>query len=157
MLPRSLSFLKESKLSSGIREISGADFEFDLLDSETLESIPNVAGVYVIVSTDGTKFIYPNGKCSVMYIGMSKHLKVRIKEHYVAVKSVTDNLNLHKEMCCQCNQRYHYFRVFGAKVYVFTRRGPQDPKEMEASFLGKFYEKYLSLPISNSARSFSQK
>jgi hypothetical protein len=157
MLPRVLSFLKESKLSAGIREINGADFEFDLLDAETLESMPNVAGVYVIVSEDGTKFIYPNGKCSVMYIGMSKHLRNRIKEHFDAVRSVSGNLDLHKEMCYQCCQRYHYFRVFGAKVYVFTRRGRQEPKEMEATFLGKFYEKYLSLPISNSARSFSQK
>jgi hypothetical protein len=157
MLPRALSFLKESQLSQGVRDLNGADYEFDLLDYEALGSLPNVAGVYVIVSTDGTKFIYPNGDSPVMYIGMSSHLKSRIKGHEESVITVTSNIKEHKQMSCQCEQRYHYFRVFGAKVYVFTRRGPQEPKEMEAMFLGKFYEKYLSLPISNCARSFSQK
>jgi hypothetical protein len=157
MLPQTLSFLKESQLSAGVRTVNGADFEFDLLDTEALDSVPNIPGVYIIVSTDGTKFIYPNGRNSVMYIGMSTDLNCRLKRHVDIFKYISDNLRDHKVMCNQCSQRYHYFRVFGAKVYVFTRRGTQDPKEMEALFLGKFYEKYLSLPVSNGARSFSQK
>ena len=60
----------------------------------------------------------------------------------------------YRRIDCQCNPRYHYFREFGAKLYVFTRRGPQDSKCQESIYIGKFYEKYLALPVSNGARSF---
>lgn len=158
MLPRALTFLKETSLSRGFRENSGPDMSIDLIeDSEQLQFVPQTAGVYIIVATDGTTFQYPKGKSPVMYIGMSTNLQSRLMQHANSVKLVTDNLEDFSSMSCQCHQRYHYFRVFGAKVYVFTRRGPQEPKEQESYYIGKFYEKYLSLPVSNGARSFSLK
>lgn len=154
MLPRCLSFLKSSSLSSGVRENSGPDLIINNLIKDDLSNIPNIPGVYIIVSTDGTTFQYPNGKSSVMYIGMSEHLYDRIKSHADSTRSIVSQLGNYKCMNYQCHQRYHYFRVFGAKVYIFTRRGNQPPKSQESVFLGKFYERYLSLPVSNGARSF---
>jgi hypothetical protein len=156
MLPQALSFLKKKQNTPGVRETLGADMEFNLMDYEAY-NVPQVPGVYVIVSLDGTKFQYPKGKSPVMYIGMSDNLYSRIKDHATSVKYVADRINDYSRMNCQCHQRYHYFREFGAKVYIFSHRGTQSPKEQEALFLGKFYEKYFSLPVSNSARSFSQK
>lgn len=157
MLPRSLSFLK-SAASPGVREAKGPDMSFDLLDSEAIDLIPNIPGVYIIVATKkGISFQYPNGKSPVMYIGMSKNLRQRIKNHATITNAVACRLDEYDRMHLQCHQRYHYFRAFGAKVYLFTRRGTQQPKEQESFYLGKFYERYLSLPVSNGARSFSCK
>lgn len=157
MLPRSLSFLKEHR-SPGIRQLTGPDLEFNLMNFKEFENyIPTTPGVYIIVSTDGTHFQYPSGKSPVMYIGMSLNLYNRLKDHYQGTCLVRDRLEDYLYMSYQCHQRYHYFREFGAKVYVFTRRGIQNPKEQEALYIGKFYEKYLSLPVSNGARSFSCK
>lgn len=157
MLPRALTFLKTTSKSAGVRENIGPDLEFDLLDWDMLETVPNIPGVYVIVATDGTTFQYPKGKSPVMYIGMSDHLQQRLMSHANAVNDVANRIDEYSQMNYQCHQRYHYFRVFGAKVYVFTRRGTQSPKEQEAHYIGKFYEKHLSLPVSNGARSFSCK
>ncbi|MBD5316471.1 MAG: hypothetical protein HDS11_02210 [Bacteroides sp.] len=154
MLPRCLSFLKSSTLSPGVRENGGPDLIIKNLISDDLNNIPNTSGVYIIVATNGTSFQYPNGTSPVMYIGMSEHLFDRIKSHADSTRLVNSQLNSFRCMNCQCHQRYHYFRTFGAKVFIFTRRGLQPPKSQEAIFLGKFYEKFLSLPVSNGARSF---
>lgn len=154
MLPKCLSFLKESKQSPGFRENSGPDMVFDLMDYDALKEVPKVPGVYIIVAADGTKFQYPKGKSSVMYIGMSKNLYQRLKNHAKNTRIVATEIADYKRMDCQCTPRYHYFREFGAKVYVFTRRGPQDSKCQEYKYIGKFYETYLALPVSNGARSF---
>ena len=154
MLPQCLSFMKESNQSHGFRGMSGPDKVFNLMDKNALQDVPEIPGVYIIVATNGTKFQYPNGKSSVMYIGMSKNLRERLREHFNNTKNVTSELKLRKSMSYQCCSRYHYFRVFGTRVYVFTRRGPQNPKCQESFYLGKFYEKYLALPVGNGARSF---
>lgn len=154
MLPQCLSFLKLSKQSQGFRENIGPDMVFDLMDNEALEEVPEIPGVYIIVAADGTKFQYPKGKSSVMYIGMSKNLYKRLSNHATNTRKIAAELDEYRRMDCQCNPRYHYFREFGAKVYVFTRRGPQDSKCQESIYIGKFYEKYLALPVSNGARSF---
>ena len=154
MLPHCLSFLKETDKSYGFRENSGPDMVFDLMDNAVLDKVPEVPGVYIIVASDGTKFQYPKGKSSVMYIGMSKNLFKRLSNHAKNTKKIAAELDDYRRMDCQCNPRYHYFREFGAKVYVFTRRGPQNSKCQESIYIGKFYEKYLALPVSNGARSF---
>ena len=154
MLPQCLSFLKESNKSQGIRENIGPDMVINLMDYDALEGIPEIPGVYIIVAADGTKFQYAQGKSSVMYIGMSKNLHNRLFDHYMNTRKIAAELENYGRMDCQCNPRYHYFREFGAKVYVFTRRGPQDSKCQESIYIGKFYEKYLALPVSNGARSF---
>ena len=153
MLPRCLSFLKTTSLSPGIRENCGPDKCINLIEDD-LSIIPNVPGVYIIVSADGTTFQYPNGKSPVMYIGMSEHLFDRIKSHADKTLKIERQIENYSRMSYQCHQRYHYFRTFGAKVYVFTRRGTQLPKSQESLFIGKFYERFLSLPVSNGARSF---
>lgn len=153
MLPKCLSFLKSSSLSPGIRENRGPDICLDLMEDD-ISQVPNIPGVYIIVAKDGTTFQYPNGVSPVMYIGMSEHLYDRMKSHADTTLKVEQNIDDYRRMSCQCHQRYHYFRKFGAKVYIFTRRGQQPPKSQEAIYIGKFYEKFLSLPVSNGARSF---
>lgn len=153
MLPRCLSFLKSSSLSSGIRENIGPDICLDLTKDD-LSIVPNIPGVYIIVAADGTTFQYPNGKSPVMYIGMSTHLYDRLKSHADNTRRIELQIEDFQRMSYQCHHRYHYFRTFGAKVYIFTRRGTQPPKSQESIYIGKFYEKFLSLPVSNGARSF---
>ena len=154
MLQQCLSFLKESDQSKGFRENCGSDMVFNLMDKDALKKVPKIPGVYIIVAADGTKFQYPKGKSSVMYIGMSKNLYKRLFNHAKNTRNIAAELDAYKRMDCQCNPRYHYFREFGAKVYVFTRRGPQDSKCQESKYIGKFYEKFLALPVSNGARYF---
>ena len=63
---RDLSFLKVSDYSFPFREIRGHDDELYLNDSE-IESVTTGAGVYIIVSEDKTKFVYPKGISPVIY------------------------------------------------------------------------------------------
>lgn len=69
------------------RPIKGSDASFDIRDfGERGFDCPIVKGdigVYVISSTDGTKYIYPNGKKSpIIYIGMSDDLLRRLKDEH---------------------------------------------------------------------------
>jgi hypothetical protein len=77
---RYLSFLKVSDYSFPFREIRGHDDELYLNDSE-IESVTTGAGVYIIVSEDKTKFVYPKGISPVIYIGKADNLRRRLKEH----------------------------------------------------------------------------
>ncbi|MDE6427976.1 MAG: GIY-YIG nuclease family protein [Muribaculaceae bacterium] len=143
--------MSSTKHSPGFRENIGHDVYFDSIDSIDFDKIPAKPGVYILVAKKrGVHFHYPNGKSKVMYIGMTKNLRRRLKQHVSATRNVSERI----EMSCQCYQRYHYIRAFGAEIYIFTHRGTQNPKSQEAFYLGKFYEKYYSLPICNSARSF---
>lgn len=155
MLHNCLKFLSSRKQSNGVRENTGHDICCDSINNIDFDKIPAKPGVYIIVAKKrGVQFQYPNGKSNVMYIGMAKNLRRRIKEHVSATRKISEQINVFKSMSSQCYQRYHYFRAFGAKIYIFTHRGTQNPKSQEAYYLGKFYERYYSLPIYNGARSF---
>ena len=116
-------------------------------------------GVYIISTTDGTKYTYPNSKKSpIIYIGMSEDLLRRLKdEHFTkGLKRLLDNPNWGLEYNIQLASRYQYMFYNGSHVDVFKRRGPQDAKNLESMILNQFYQKYRAIPVGNGARSFGR-
>lgn len=155
-MKRELCFLKSSNYSPPFREKRGPDKEIDFFDDSSFEKIKNTPGVYIIVSSDGTRFIYPKGKNSVIYIGKSEHLVQRLKKHLANLRLV---IECDEDLLCkrqQVNQRYQYMKSFGAKVYIYYCRRTQDAKCLESYIMHRFYESFRALPIGNGARSFSE-
>lgn len=152
---RELSFLKSNEFSGPFRPTRGHDNDITLCDDD-LKDISAGPGVYIILSEDKTKFVYPNGMNSIIYIGQAKNLRRRLREHLRHLNDVIDHeiyyLREHIERC----PRYQYMRFHGARVITFNcLKRTQTAKELESIILLKFYEKYRSIPVGNGARSFS--
>lgn len=145
------------------RPVRGTDASFDLRDFASKDFYSPISrgdiGVYVISSTDGTRYTYPNGKKSpIIYIGMSDDLLRRLKdEHFTkGLKRLMDNPDWGIEDNCQLASRYQYMFYNGSQIDVFKCRGKQDSKNMESMFLNQFYQKYRALPVGNGARSYGK-
>ena len=139
------------------------DASFDLLDftQEDFECPIERCekGVYIISATDGTKFIYPNGKKSpIIYIGMSEDLLRRIRDehYYKGLKHLLDDPNYGIEENIQIASRYQYMYYNGSHVDVFKCRGLQAAKNLESMILNQFYKTYRAIPVGNGARSFEK-
>lgn len=151
---RELLFLNESIYSYGFRTKKGYDEEI-ILSKEALKEIPHIPGIYIIVAEDKTQFIYPKGKNSVIYIGKAEDLHKRLGSH---IRKLNELVEKEEEWLCdhkETQPRYQYIKAFGGRVYTFHCLGKQNAKELEASILWRFYEKYGALPVGNGARSFS--
>ena len=97
------------------RPVRGTDASFDLRDFASKDFYSPISrgdiGVYVISSTDGTRYTYPNGKKSpIIYIGMSDDLLRRLKdEHFTkGLKRLMDNPDWGIEDNFQLASRYQY-------------------------------------------------
>ena len=148
-------------LKSFIPDFREPDASFDLRDLEDPDFMCPVKRheirVYIISATDGTKYIYPNGKISpIIYIGMSKDLLRRLIEHYKNLKELLVDKNYGIDNNEQLHSRYQYMCYNGSHVDVFKRRGPQDAKNLESILLNQFYKKYRAIPVGNGARSFGR-
>ncbi len=153
---RDLFFLKGSQYSGSFREVRGHDDEF-LLTKENVKEVTTGPGVYIIVAEDKTKFIYPLGNSSVMYIGKADNLRRRLREHLKNLQETRINeRNLSTERIVSPS-RYHYMDHFGAYVYIYNcLKETQPAKDLEATIIFKFYEKFRALPVGNGAMSFGK-
>ena len=151
-----LNFLKGLSYCQPFRQVRGYDSELNLTEAE-INNVSTGPGVYVIVATKRTKFVYPKGTSPVIYIGKADNLRRRLREHLRnfnhCVKNEEDDLSKHIQHC----SRYWYIRYFGAYVCTFNcLKNTQDAKNLESELFWHFYEKYRSLPVGNGARSFGK-
>lgn len=79
------------------------------------------------------------------YIGKAKNLRDRVIEHKKYILNARDN---HEELYFW--PRYQYGAAFGAHVAWYSRRGPEDPQNVEAYLIEKFYETFGAIPTANS-------
>lgn len=155
---RDLGFLKVSDYTKPFRLTRGHDDELNLTKEE-IENVTTGPGVYIIVSADNTKFVYPKGNSTVIYIGEAKNLRRRLLEHRKNLDNVQDDFSYMKGHWHQPCSRYQYMKYFGNGAYVYLFRclkSTQDAKDLESKILWKFYERYRSLPVGNGARSFKK-
>jgi len=116
-------------------------------------------GVYIISSTDGTKYRYPNGlESPIIYIGKSDNLYRRLHdEHFIkGLKRLLDDQDFGISENIQLAPRYQYMYYNGSHVDVFKCKGKQDSKNLESLILNQFYHKYRGLPVGNAARSYEK-
>lgn len=154
-MKRELFFLNESKYSYAFRKKKGYDLE-TYLDAKYIAEVPEMDGVYIIVSNDNTKFIYPGGESPIIYIGKADNLRRRLGGHLRNLNNLEKNEknDIYKQI--QHYSRYHYMKRFGAKVYIYQTMRNQNAKNLESYILWRFYEKYRALPVGNGARSFGK-
>jgi excinuclease UvrABC nuclease subunit len=148
MYPRDLKFLKDlarEKPDGVIKKMEdGTDFK----------NVPDKPGAYILLS-EKERFIYPTGTSKVIYIGMGKSLLNRIKQH---LKHMNELKGIPKKYRRDYwyYSRYNFLVQFGCKVYWFTARGTQNPKDLESTLIEEFYSKYHSIPIGNGAFSYKR-
>jgi len=126
----------------------------DILEWDSIKTIPNRPGVYIIVSPS-QRFIYPNGESCVIYIGMSVSLASRLQQYHRRINEIKQLKKTDRNKDWYYG-RYQYINTFGGKIYYFTTRGTQDEKNLEEKILAKFYDRFLSLPVGNGAFSFGR-
>jgi excinuclease UvrABC nuclease subunit len=141
---KDLSFLKEFRSHDGI--------VIDLLNDIEISTIPQKPGAYIMFSHE-TKFIYPEGRSKVIYIGKSDNLYKRVYDHSKAALALKGIPKKDRKQYWHYS-RYHFFLKFGCQIIWFTRRGSQNAKDLESDLIDYFYAKYHSLPIGNGAFSF---
>ena len=135
---------------------------FDLRDFDDKDFCPfdyGEAGVYIISTTDGTQYTYPNGKKNpIVYIGQSNNILRRLRDehYYKGLKRLLCDKDYGLEDNIQLASRYQYMYYNGSKVDVYKCRGNQDAKDLESWLLNCFYQKYRSLPVGNGARSYGK-
>lgn len=153
---RDLGFLKVSGYSQPFRLTRGHDDELNLTEDD-INDVTTGPGVYIIVSADNTKFVYPKGTSPVFYIGKADNLRRRLREHLKNLRLIIDNEETDMRNHYQRCSRYQYMKYYGAYVYTFhCLKSTQDAKNLESQILWKFYERYRSLPVGNGARSFEK-
>lgn len=86
---RDLGFLKVSDYSQPFRLKRCHDDEINLSKDEIC-NVTTGAGVYIIVSADNTKFVYPKGSSPVIYIGKADNLRRRLNEHLNSLENVRE-------------------------------------------------------------------
>ena len=114
---------------------------FDLFEDDT-DQIPNEPGAYVLGTADGTVLTYPWGVSPVYYIGMASRLQERVSEH---CKHMIECRADHEEWWWP---RYQYGAAYGAHcVWYFAC--DQEPQNIEATLVQRFYTIYGSIPVAN--------
>ena len=156
IMRRDLGFLKVSDYSQPFRLTRGHDDELNL-NEDDINDMTTGPGVYIIVSADNTKVVYPKGTSPVIYIGKADNLRRRLREHLKNLRLVIDSEETDMRNHYQPCSRYQYMKYYGAYVYTFhCLKSTQDAKNLESQILWKFYERYRSLPVGNGARSFEK-
>ena len=141
------NYINKNIIESKIWHIKDA-----FLTEDSLNDVPNEAGIYIIVAKS-TKFLYPKGESPVIYIGTSNHLQKRLKTHLRLYKEAEGHFKNHSAWVYS---RYNYAIAFGADVYYMRITGRENEKSLERKAIEGFFDKYGALPVGNGAFTFKK-
>ena len=116
----------------------------DLLNEEKDEAqlLPETGDAYVL-GTSATMLTYPWGTSPIFYIGKATKLRVRVTRHKGRIQKARDNHDAYWP------PKIQYGAAFGAHVVWYSRRGQEDPQNVEASLIEKFYGAFGAMPTAN--------
>ena len=117
----------------------------DLLNEEAENQLPETGGAYVLGAST-TMLTYPWGTSPIFYIGKANNLRARVIQHRTNILSARDD---HDERYWW--PRYQYGAAFGTHVAWYSRHGQQNPQNVEAHLIEKFYEVFGAIPTANSS------
>ena len=86
---------------------------------------------------------YPWGASPVFYIGKATNLRVRVTRHKVRIQKARADQDRYWP------PKIQYGAAFGAHVAWYSRRGQEDPQNVEAFLTEKFYEAFGAMPTAN--------
>lgn len=142
-LARSLSFLQVNPMAE--KRVVGPFNFWNLFNTE----IPNTPGAYILMSSSKNKFRYPGGWSSVFYIGESKDLERRLRQHrrytiqcQKAWKGGEDEPRLYWP-------RYQYAATFGHTFAWIPTWPGLSSKSLEGMVIGDFIDRFHSRPVAN--------
>lgn len=121
-------------------------YVFDLLDDGGIGYVPKSGGAYVLGTSDGTLLRYPWGSSAVFYIGKSSSLWRRLRKHRNRTIGAIKDHDSKRWL-----PRYQFGAAFGTDFAYYSRRGPQNEQNIEASLINCFYDRFGSIPVANSA------
>lgn len=105
--------------------------------------IPNTPGAYILQAR-GTRFPYPLGTNSVYYIGQSRSLLRRLREHLKYALEARDSRRGSVYL-----PPHEYAAAFGTHYYYVHTWHGLTPKALEEILLARFAEKHRSFPVAN--------
>ena len=115
----------------------------DLLNDEKVEDeLPQTGGAYVL-GTSATMLTYPWGTSPIFYIGKATYLRVRVTRHKVRIQRARADHGAYWP------PKVQYGAAFGAHVAWYSRRGQEDPQNVEAFLAEKFYGAFGAMPTAN--------
>ena len=116
----------------------------DLLNEEEDEAqlLPKTGGAYVL-GTSTTMLTYPWGTSPIFYIGKATNLRVRVTRHKGRIQKARADRGRYWP------PKIQYGTAFGAHVAWYSRRGQEDPQNIEAFLTEKFYGAFGAMPIAN--------
>lgn len=125
----------------------------DLKDFWKIEDheIPTSPGVYILVARGNSHFDYPRGRSPVYYIGQSKNLRSRLREHLKYAKQARDN---RKEPLYW--PRYEFAATYAGRYCFIRTRQRLTPRGLEEEVLARFAKKHRCFPIANGAGSWNR-
>ena len=134
--------MRDFHLRFCLKEQGWYDGIIDLL-GEAYDELPDTGGAYVL-GTSNTMLVYPWGTSPIFYIGKAKSLRDRLVEHRKHIQGARDD-----DDEAYWWPRYQYGAAFGTDVAWYSRRGPQDPRNVEALLIERFYETFGAIPTAN--------
>lgn len=113
--------------------------------------IPTSPGAYILIAQGHSHFSYPIGKSPIYYIGQSKNLRSRLREHLKYSDQAKNNrqLNLYWP-------RYEFSAVYGGRYCFMSTWQGLTPKGLEEILLANFAKKHRSFPVSNGSGSWKR-
>ena len=122
-----------------------ADGLIDLLRDDE-NTIPVTGGAYILGTSGETMLTYPWGSSPIFYIGKADNLRSRTSDHKKYIIECRDDHSSRSFW-----PRYQYGAACGTSCAWYSRTGPQNPKNLEADLVEKFYWAFGSIPIANSS------
>ena len=86
---------------------------------------------------------YPWGTSPIFYIGKATNLHRRVIQHSKQIQKARDNHDVYWA------PKHQYGGAFGAHVAWNSTKGPQDPQNVEANLIEKFYDAFGAIPTAN--------
>lgn len=140
-------------LSEELRERVSPLKDFWRLDEH---DIPATPGAYVLVAAAPLRFPYPIDLSPVFYIGQSRSLVRRLREHLKFSEQALENRKLEVAAQTRYWPRYEYGATFGGRYcYVQTWQG-MTPRALEEMLMAFFVRRYCSFPVANSAGAWNR-
>jgi hypothetical protein len=106
--------------------------------------IPSSPGAYILIAQGNSHFSYPIGSSPVYYIGQSKNLRSRLREHFKYATQAKHNRQLPLYW-----PRYEFAAAYGGRYCYMRALQGLSPKVLEEILLAKFAKKHRSFPIAN--------
>jgi len=121
------------------------------LQKQAIQTVRDRAGVYVLLTAGGIKFLYPRGRSAVFYIGQASGLRKRLIQHLKYTRDARGSRPLDRYW-----PRYEYAAAFGARFAIVPCSRGRSPRSLEGLIIRPFAAKFRAQPVANAQGSWGR-